>query len=254
MPKEITDKLIWLFLLLPGFLSVSLVGLIVDLGQLSEFQITFYSFVLTLIDIAVALPVCWVAFTLIRKFRPSLLDGDTPKYVFCFAIVLVSIPMGIFLGLAAEKDSFFVALRALPITDALNKRSSSRPVVFLLSQNSVGKLDVEGDGRPKGFKQTEAWALIQMKNGKSFEGWPEFYETGSKPSEIYLSPACEVITEPGKPGDLLRPIKGPGIILYESEIQSIELMDRAASVCFAHWLPASKTPQSGRQQSDPGKP
>jgi hypothetical protein len=46
MPSEIANKLIWLFLL-PGFFSMAIIGQIVDLGQLNEFQITFYSLVLT---------------------------------------------------------------------------------------------------------------------------------------------------------------------------------------------------------------
>ncbi len=241
MPKEITDKLVWLFLLLPGFLSVALVGLVVDLGQLSEFQITFYSFILTLIDVAIALPLISVTFKLISVIKPKALSDETRTYVFGFVTVIVSILIGIFLGLAAEKDRFFVTLRALPITDTLNKRSSSRPLVFLLSQNTAGRLKTEGDARPAGSKQTEAWARVEMKGGKRYEGWPEFYEIGSKSSEIYLSPACEVASSnPKSSGETLRPIAGPGVILYESEIQSVEFLDRSASPCFAHWFPRPK--------------
>jgi len=60
MPKEIADKILWLFLLLPGLVSVFFIGLIVDLGQLTEFQTTFYSATLTLINVALTVPIYWI--------------------------------------------------------------------------------------------------------------------------------------------------------------------------------------------------
>lgn len=233
MPKELVDKLTWLFILLPGFLCMSIVGSIVELGQLSEFQITFYSFVLTLVITAISLAIISLA----CRWR-GISSGPVKQTTFFVVTIVVSVLIGLSLGLAAEGDRFFVALRALPITNTLNKRSAARPVVFLLTQNTGGKLKTEGDGRPPNRKQGEAWALIQLKNGKRFEGWPEFYETGSKPSELYLSPACEETSDKGNVG--IRPIEGPGIVIYESEIQSIELLDRAASKCYAHWAAAAK--------------
>lgn len=233
MPKELIDKLTWLFILLPGFLCMSIVGSIVELGQLSEFQITFYSFVLTLVITAIAL-----ATTALLRRRSTLANSANVQSVFFTVAIAVSLVLGVALGLAAEADRFFVSLRALPITNTLNKRSAARPVVFLLTQNTGGKLKAEGDGRPPAKKQGEAWALVQVKNGRRYEGWPEFYETGSKPSEIYLSPACESTAEKGN--ETVRPIEGPGIIVYESEIQSIELLDRTSSKCYAYWAAVAK--------------
>ena len=175
MPKELVDKLTWLFLLLPGFLCMSIVGLIVELGQLSEFQITFYSFILTLVITAISLPLSWC---IVRLFSGRLAPANSTTYQFVFFLVatMVAVALGVVLGFAAEGDRFFVTLRALPITNTLNKRSATRPVVFLLTQNTGGKLKMEGDGRPPDKKKGEAWALVQVKNGKRYEGWPEFYE------------------------------------------------------------------------------
>ncbi|MDB5901603.1 MAG: hypothetical protein JWM26_481 [Betaproteobacteria bacterium] len=251
MPKEIADKIIWLFLLAPGFLSISLIRLIVDLGELSEFQITFYSLVLTLIDIAVAVPIYWGASRILRKFEPTFAAPEAAKYTFGFVTLVVSIVVGIFLGLMAEQDRLFLVLRKLPLTDVLNKRSSSRTVVFLLSQNTTGRLKQEGDARPASMKQTEAWALVLLKDGKKYEGWPEFYEINRTPSEIYLSPACEIVDQPETAQTVLRPIPGPGVIVYESEIQSIELLDRPSSRCSTHWasLVQQGTPASGQNKT-----
>jgi hypothetical protein len=230
MPQEIEGKLIWLFILLPGFLSTSIIGQIVDLGQLTEFQVTFYSLVLTLINLSIALPLYWVIGRL-RGHKPA---GKFNTAAFCSIILIISILTGIIIGFAAEKDIFFVTLRALPITKTLNKRSSSRPLVFLLSQNSTGKLKEEGDARPKEMKKTEAWLKVKLKSGRQYEGWPEFHEIGSKPTELYLSPACEWCEHRGK--KILKPISGPGIIIYEREIETITFIDREKSECFEYWL------------------
>jgi hypothetical protein len=146
--------------------------------------------------------------------------------------------MGIAIGLAAEKDVFYVKLRSLPITDILNKRSSSRPLTFLLSQNSTGKLKEEGDARPKKFKKTEAWLRIKLKSGKIIEGWPEFYEISDEPSELYLSPACNLEKKDGK--EIISPVPGPGVLIFEREIEIITFIDREKCKCFDYWLGVPK--------------
>ena len=238
MPKEITDKLAWLFILLPGFLTVSIIGLIVDLGQLSEFQITFYSFILTLVISLISFPTVALVQSLAKRKYPTIASPESSKSLFFFSSTVISVALGIFFGLAAEGDRFFLTLRALPITDNLNKRSSSRPLVFLLSQNTAGRLKLEGDARPKDQKQTEAWARVQMKDGLIYEGWPEFYSVANAPSELYLSPACRI--QDAKQPDNIERILGPGVIIVESEIRSLELIDRKSSHCFLAYYPQPK--------------
>src|SRR6266571_3736630 len=143
--KGLQDKLIWLFLLSPGFISVTITGMIVDLGQLSEFQITFYSLVLTVVSLAFSVALLWLYGKLIF-WRKDTWRWGAPAFL--TVTLLLSVALGLGLGIAAERDTFFVKLRALPITDSLNKRSSSRPVTFLLSQNTRGRLSTEGDARP----------------------------------------------------------------------------------------------------------
>lgn len=235
MPKEIADKLIWLFLLAPGFISVTIVGTIIDLGQLTEFQVTYYSFVLTAFDLVVGLGLIYV-WKIGRKIR----TGSAPSWTVSQILVmgmLTSVMSGVTLGLAAERDWFFVTLRSLPITDTLNKRSSSRPVAFLLSQNTSGRLKNEGDARPD--KVTEAWVRITLNDGTQYEGWPEFYGIDKEKSEIYLSPACEAR---GKASRVVEKIPGPGVIVYENELKSITFLDRQHSPCFSKWFANAAKP------------
>jgi hypothetical protein len=231
LPKEIRDKLVWLFVLAPGFVSMTVLGQIIDLGQLSEFQITYYSLVLTVVDLSVAFALLWMLGWIIRWFRRP---WSWSSSVWLGTGILIGGVVGAALGLAAERDAFFVTLRSLPVTKELNKRSSTRPTPFLLSQNSQGKLREDGDGRPT--KTTEAWVLITLKSGnKRYEGWPEFYGLGKERSEIFLSPACEIVSRGGK--DQHSKLGGPGVILYEDEIQSIALLERACSPCYLRWFP-----------------
>ena len=209
-PKELLEKLGWLFLSLPGFLCVSVIGIIVDLGELSEFQITYYSFIATLPIVVLALALSAGLGSALRRVRSGWPTPVGASYIFYATSVVVAIVMGIALGMAAQGDQVFRALRSLPGTDVLNKRSAKRPLVFLLNQNSKGQMKVEGDGRPAAMKQTEAFARIKIKDGPIYEGWPEFYEHANSPSELYLSPACRVSAT----GEAT-PVPGPGVILIE---------------------------------------
>lgn len=238
MPEEIEDKVIWLFILLPGFLSTTIIGQMVDLGQLTEFQIVFYSFVLTLINFSIILPFRWLVCRIFLSKKEETVKSRNSKRIFYVIVIFVSLLTGVLIGLAAEKDLFFVTLRSLPITDTLNKRSSSRPLVFLLSQNATGQLKKDGDARPEPYKRTEAWVKIRLKSGKEYEGWPEYFGISNESSEIYLSPACEWVSKWGK--ETLESVPGPGIIIFEREIETLTFVDREESGCYAHWFHESK--------------
>lgn len=229
MPKELVEKLAWLFLLLPGFMCISVVGMIVDLGELSEFQITYYSLIATLPIVILTIPGSAAIGWALKKLG-FVASGSSPAYVFFVTSFVIALAIGLVAGLTAQGDEFYRTLRSLPGTDVLNKRSSKRPLVFLLNQNSKGQMKKEGDGRPVFMKRTEAYARVELKEGPIYEGWPEFYEHGNSPSELYLSPACRVSTT----GEVSI-LPGPGVIIVEAEIKSIELLDRESSACFGKY-------------------
>jgi uncharacterized protein DUF6338 len=154
------------------------------------------------------------------------------------AVFLVAVVVGIGTGLAAERDLFHSVLRSLPGTATMNKRSTKRPLPFLLSQNTAGRLREDGDGRP-GQKATEAFVRIFLREGRIYDGWPEFYGTERKPSEVYLSPACRAERRPDGTYDVVV-IPGPGVLVAESEIQVVEFLDRKSSQCFELWRQAAE--------------
>jgi hypothetical protein len=230
MPATVAEKLSWLLILLPGFISMAIVGFIIGLGELSEFQITYYSLALTLINLIIAIPIYWcIEWTIVNRTGWDAASSRIVQALFFGCIFMVSVLTGIGLGIAAERGIFFATLRSLPVTGGLNKRSSDRPLVFLLSQNTAGRLSQEGDARVSG-KATEAWARISLDNGVVYEGWPEFYGIAQEETEIYLSPACII------KGERAVPIQGPGVIIREAKIEAVILLDRETSPCFQEWL------------------
>jgi hypothetical protein len=243
MPKEILEKLSWLFLLLPGFVCVSIAGSIADLGALSEFQITYFSLILTLPIVLLALPVgALVEGLMFAKFWPGTQSTQRSSYAFFVSSLAVACVLGVALGITIERDYVFRSLRSLPGTDVLNKRSTKRPLSFLLSQNSGGQLKVEGDARPKEMKRTEAFIRVRLKDGLEYEGWPEFYETGNAPTELYLSPACRVDS-----GGAVTVLPGPGVVVVEAEIRAVEFLDREASQCWMlYYKPSRPASAAGR--------
>jgi hypothetical protein len=233
--EEIGKKLIWLVLIFPGFLTVTIIDVIADLGDVGDINLTFYSLALTFVDVIIALVISALIVGFLAVIRLSL--GMLGLIiVFAVSTLAVSIVVGIAGGIAVEEGTFFETVRKLPILNVLNKRSRVRPLVFLLRQNTAGRMDVEGDGRPE-QKVSEAYIRVYLDDDVTFEGWPEFYD--SKSTELYLSPAC-TITKSGEHFNATK-IAGPGVVIPESEIKYATLLDRQSSPCYEQYFPQSKT-------------
>jgi len=218
--------------LIPGFIALFIISLVVDIGGLKEFDVVFYGFMLTVVCWALAYPTIWV----FARLSGKTIIWEPTSPVFTSYMTVLSVILGILIGIGIQNDWFYSALRTIPGTDTINKRSFKRPLPFLLFQNSTGRLKRDGDGRP-GTKVTEAWVRVRLKQGGgTYDGWPEFYSSGSDPSELYLSPACQV-QNAGETTEKVTKHKGPGILIYEREILSIEFLDRPESACFLQWLP-----------------
>jgi hypothetical protein len=235
--EEVEKKAQWILILFPGFLSMWLVGQIVNLGELNDLETIFIAILFNLIDVSVAIIACRLFLNYIARDTRARIDG----LIFAVTVLLISTIVGIAAGLAAERDLFFVVLRSLPLTNTLNKRSSAAPLTFLLTQNSGGELTTEGDARPKPEKVTEAFVRIGLKDGRVYEGWPEFYSLSAENGQIYLSPACVYVDH--FYGTSKKKISGPGVVLTLAEVSYVEFVDRKASSCFLMWYPSQ--PKSG---------
>jgi hypothetical protein len=109
----------------------------------------------------------------------------------------------------------------------VTKRSSQRPLAFLLSSNRRGDLE---EGRVKGAQTKQAWVDILSEGDGHFAGFPEFFGIGKEPSELFLSPACTV-----NDAGLTVAIEGPGVLIPEDKIIHIEFLDQRSSACRRLW-------------------
>jgi hypothetical protein len=223
-------------MLLPGFISFGLAQYITDMGDFSEFQLTFYSFGLTLVNLSLAIAIYKAGKWLQKKlWQPRKGTGGTQpdsqlSAIFVLIVLVVSCAIGILVANFYENDTILKWLRGTPVTRMTTKRSYQRPLTFLLAQNRKGKLE---EGRPQSMKTTEAWVEVHLTSGEVFEGYPEFFSMGNEATEIFLSPACKRIKKNGC--HKVVAVSGPGILIFERDIKFIEFIDRQKSECHNLW-------------------
>ena len=229
MIDDIVEKLKWLIILFPGFLSLGLVRYISSMNHLSEFELVFYSFGFTIINLIIATLLYKLGGLIAKKIKKGQL-GQERYLTFYVLVAIISIFIGIVAGIAYENDWTFRLLRIGPGTTLITKRGYQRPLTFLLSRNIQGKFE---EGRPEAMKTTEAWVKIRLTSGETYEGYPEFFSMGEASSEVFLSPACRWIKKGCQ--DKIIEIDGPGILIFEKDIKYIEFLDRPKSECHNLW-------------------
>ena len=247
---DVKKKLIWLVIIFPGFLSVTIIGSIVDIGDAGEFNLTFYALALTFVDAIFCFLILGAVVGILKLLGLSLQEPSQIA-LFITAMLAVSVVVGLLIGVAAERGAFYSLVRQIPFVDVLNKRSQARPLIFLLRKNSGGDLDVPGDvgdGRPTG-KVGEAYLRVYLDNDVIYEGWPEFYD--AKPTELYLSPACMVNENKGGAATATR-VPGPGAFIPESQLRRAIFVDRESSPCWHLYFPgAAQSLPAGPPASKP---
>jgi hypothetical protein len=218
--------------LLPGFLALFIIGRIADIGNIKEFDSIFFGLILTLVCWALAWPFL-LGWAKVTK-KTVVWNPANPSFMTGMAALSILVRIGI--GIGIQNDVFYVILRSISGTNVVNLRSSKNPLPFLLSQNWAGKLDVDGDARPSG-QVPYAWVRIKVKESGAplvYEGWPDFFRNGAELSEVYLSPACQVDLHSAPP-HVVTKIKGPGVLVYEKEIASVEFINPNESSCWKRW-------------------
>src|SRR5918999_192981 len=105
--NDIEKALKWMLFILPGFLSITVIGFIIDLSQITEFQLTYYAFILTLINLVIG----WGIKFLIPKKYSHKHGSKLLKFIFSVLIIIISIAVGLLIGVTAEGDTFYKVLR-----------------------------------------------------------------------------------------------------------------------------------------------
>lgn len=233
---EFLDLIIKIF---PGFVSVMIMEFSSKLIQISDFRYILYAFILSVINYFLASS-CYKCYRLILRYKsspslPFLYEKDVGNLsdrnrTYITIAIIISVITGWSGGYAIDQDVFY----RIPFIDmVINKKSGKRTLVYLLYNNTKKRFqNEEFDSRPDPkVRDPFAPVSVQLKNGAKYEGFPILYETGNRQMEIYLSPACywQEYT--------LEKHDGPGIIVFEKEIENISFVDLNNSKCYQLWYP-----------------
>jgi hypothetical protein len=229
-----------MLILLPGFLTLGLARYVGTIDEGGDFELTLYSLALSLLVyvLANALASSWR--WLVRKVGRSRTQSQkTATRAPAVVVLTVAVLLGVGLGWASESDILLRAIRGMPAGYHVTKRSSERPLTFLLSSIRAGTLE---EGRPGTLKRREAWLEVTLEGGersRRIAGYPEFFSMQSERGEVYLSPACV------EAGGTWKPHEGPGLLFRDETAQLVALIDRETHPCPRLWSDiASQSPPS----------
>lgn len=229
-----STELSWFLLLLPGFVLVSVMGIVTDRPEWSDLQFTAFSLMGSALCLGITLPlylllrylgshVPWRA--AVQRSSAGAMVLPATIYFMNFALAAA---LGAVIGSALEHDAAIHTINDVLHLE-LDKRSWMRPSKFVLQNNHDRKLiESGGDGRTSAQAQGRAWVRFIPKEGTSYEGFPLLQPHGNDMTELYLTPACRK----DKDAKAFTPLPGPGVLLPLDKFTSIELLDEADNECF----------------------
>jgi hypothetical protein len=235
-PSGLNELVRWISFLLPGWLAIVITGVITIYGPSGELAIVFSSFLLSTLAYAIARAI----FRGLR-FRPrgqpapgaEAAEAQTsePPVWSLFAVAAV---LGVLLGVGIENSFVYAGLRLLPFGLGGAKVGDGRPRTMALKDATENRLAYRIGGQriapakaPNDGGDEQNYFRVRLADGPIYEGEIIHFELGEADTDIYMNPACLVV------GTAVTPVQGPGAIIYEKNIQSIEIVDRAHSDCYA---------------------
>lgn len=242
LTNDLLSKIAWLFLILPGFLSYSSASLISSVKVQSEFEVLAFSFAYLLVNLSLTLAIFVGISTITRRLWKISWNRKVRTVPYFFVILVAISPItGIVGGVMLERDIFFKFAKAIPFISIPIQDSIHAPLDRILLQNHTGlntNKNPNADGRiyPNDSVDdtNQAYARITTIYGAIYEGWPLYFDTRESQEQIYLTPACRIITS--TTGIDVFPISGPGIVIYEHNIHSLVLLDLRTTICSSYWL------------------
>src|SRR5687768_14676753 len=111
--ESLKDKLGWVFLLFPSFVSVALLSSILDYDELSEPYLLVYCFAFTLVCNLFALLVAGA----VGRWWPF---ARTSRLGFFALSVFFAVVVAVVAAVASERDWLYRGLRAMPFTASIN--------------------------------------------------------------------------------------------------------------------------------------
>lgn len=221
---SIRESIAWLFVLMPGFISIFLARSLSDLPGIRDFD----------------LPIAYLCFSFVNCGLPLLLIHSINKLVdrdvdiksalispiFLIGSISMSAVTGIFFAILVSTDALprfatrYVDEAMFPID------SYSEPLRYLLRQTNLAEFP---DGR---FYPSpdERWInryvrLSGVGDGLEFEGVPKLFHNWEQEPQVYLTPACVIRS------GVMQLIYGPGVWVRLSEVSHMSVIDTPCSEC-----------------------
>ena len=237
---DLLGKIVWLLLLLPGFVSYGVATLIAPAQQTSDFEVIASSFTYLVINIVIAV-VLTIGIPKFRKLWSQPQKHIVATATFIFVLLVTSVFTGYASGVMQERDIIFGIMKSIPLMPNPIQDSAQSPLDRILRQNQSGLqnyADPPADARKwkddRATKSAQAWARITTSSGAIYEGWPYYFDSRRSYEQIYLSPAC-VLSPISDNAYKVMPISGPGVIVYERDIRNVILLDIYATRCSSYW-------------------
>lgn len=219
--KNMKNENEWIFIVLPGFLSMIIIEFIASTNPLIDFRFIVLSFIMTYFNLGIV-RIIYNSISYIF-IQPKLRSRAYNATVFTFIISIIS---GYLIGLAIEGDLFYKFVQKLPVKTKLNKVSYRRPLMVHLSEYNNPQYNAPKCKEDPNIPcKRQDWLKIKLDSGIIYEGWPLDYDISGESTELYLSPVC--VYENGTPNSNIQ-----GVIIFEKKIESILFLKREESECF----------------------
>jgi hypothetical protein len=165
-----------------------------------------------------------------RARTAALRTSKIASLIMMFVITLAS---SLLIASLIEDQAIIGLAKKLPFHFA--KSSGSRPLLALMDDMAECKM-FKHDFRTEqpAILREKPYVRIYTSDGGIYEGFPRFWPTGKEPTEIYLSPACDVRTS--NSDQLVSKHSGPGVFVTEGSFSRMEFLDVEASRCHTLWV------------------
>ena len=278
-PSDPWKAVVFLLLILPGFVALGLIQLWSDL-RFDEFLYTMLALSLSLLIFVVSLGLLGLLLLFLprRERRTSPADmpwraafdrrrsgsadpdlsslpivSDAGRFWYLFTpIVLVATVGAAVSGWLLYRNEVLMAapqyvFRSLGMNYGLDAMATPSELLFRYYRNTSTAKGFVADARPAHLRGDRMWVRVFLRDQLVYEGFPRYVATRQRSPEFFLSPVCRVRDG----GTTVTPVDGPGLVLFADQVGHVELLDERTSRCCQAFFSA---PPYSCGATDTGRP
>ena len=250
--KKPEEVIRFVLIFLPGFICLAIANSLVDL-DFSEFEYIYVGISLSILIYLVSLGLAGVILCLRSssaggKGESCSSDKRSANLDTVWPLVALIVPSTVVVAwlfaLCIQNDWLNQGMRAISPVDFVKRYRGSPEQVLLKSHYDCTTWSY--NARPADRKNANGeamkyqsahqhWMRISVVNGTVFEGFPQTFDLSAERSEYFLSPACRLERVEEVDGVVTRAVdrvEGPGVLILDGSIHTIELLDTDDSQCY----------------------